>query len=70
MKKPVLFLLIQTRIRGSLKSLELRSDCVSLNCSRIIADSAKHTGGINIFGRGFGDYDQDITLRLYMDDNT
>jgi predicted transcriptional regulator len=35
-----------------------------------IADNANHTGGINIFGRGFGDYDQDITLRLYMDDNT
>jgi predicted transcriptional regulator len=32
-----------------------------------IADNAKHTGGINIFGRGFGDYDQDITLKLYMD---
>ena len=33
-----------------------------------IADSAKHTGGINIFGKGFGDYDQDIILRLYMED--
>jgi len=32
-----------------------------------IADNAKHTGGINIFGRGFGDYDQDIALKLYMD---
>lgn len=27
------------------------------------ADS-KHPGGINIFGRGFGNYDQDILLRL------
>jgi len=25
---------------------------------------AKHPGGINIFGRGFGNYDQDIILRL------
>jgi predicted transcriptional regulator len=25
---------------------------------------AKHPGGINIFGRGFGNYDQDILLRL------
>jgi predicted transcriptional regulator len=25
---------------------------------------AKHPGGINIFGRGFGNYDQDIVLRL------
>jgi len=34
-----------------------------------IADNAKHSGGINIFGRGFGDYDQDIILKLYMDDH-
>ena len=26
---------------------------------------AKHPGGINIFGRGFGNYDQDIVLRLH-----
>ena len=25
---------------------------------------AKHPGGINIFGRGFGNYDQDIVMRL------
>jgi len=32
-----------------------------------IAEDAKHTGGINIFGKGFGDYDQDIILRLYLE---
>lgn len=26
---------------------------------------AKHPGGINIFGRGFGNYDQDIIMRLH-----
>ncbi len=26
--------------------------------------NAKHPGGINIFGKGFGNYDQDIVLRL------
>ena len=26
---------------------------------------AKHPGGMNIFGRGFGNYDQDISLRLH-----
>jgi predicted transcriptional regulator len=31
-----------------------------------IAGNAKNTGGINIFGKGFGDYDQDIMLRLYL----
>ena len=30
-----------------------------------IADNAEHTGGINIFGKGFGDYDQDIILKLF-----
>jgi predicted transcriptional regulator len=29
-----------------------------------VRDEAKHPGGINIFGRGFGNYDQDILLRL------
>ena len=29
-----------------------------------VRDNAKHPGGINIFGRGFGNYDQDIILRL------
>lgn len=29
-----------------------------------IEDDAKHPGGINIFGKGFGNYDQDIVLRL------
>ena len=33
-----------------------------------IAGKARHTGGINIFGKGFGDYDQDIVLKLYPDD--
>lgn len=27
---------------------------------------ARHPGGLNIFGRGFGNYDQDIVLRLRM----
>jgi len=32
-----------------------------------VKDDAKHPGGINIFGRGFGNYDQDIILRLETD---
>ena len=31
-----------------------------------VKDGAKHPGGINIFGRGFGNYDQDIVLRMTM----
>ncbi|OLP56972.1 ArsR family transcriptional regulator [Rhizobium rhizosphaerae] len=29
-----------------------------------VMDDARHPGGINIFGRGFGNYDQDILMRL------
>lgn len=32
-----------------------------------IAEIAHHIGGVNIFGKGFGDYDQDIILKLYVD---
>jgi predicted transcriptional regulator len=34
-----------------------------------ISDEAKHPGGINIFGRGFGNYDQDIVMRLYRSES-
>jgi predicted transcriptional regulator len=29
-----------------------------------VKPDARHPGGVNIFGRGFGNYDQDIVLRL------
>ncbi|GGA41873.1 ArsR/SmtB family transcription factor [Pelagibacterium lentulum] len=31
-----------------------------------IREDAAHPGGINIFGRGFGNYDQDIVMRIYQ----
>lgn len=31
-----------------------------------IDDAAEHPGGINIFGRGFGNYDQDIVMRIRL----
>jgi predicted transcriptional regulator len=31
-----------------------------------IKPDAQNVGGMNIFGRGFGNYDQDIVLRLYL----
>jgi predicted transcriptional regulator len=31
-----------------------------------VKEEAKHLGGMNIFGRGFGNYDQGIILRLYF----
>jgi predicted transcriptional regulator len=29
-----------------------------------VKPDARHPGGLNIFGRGFGNYDQDIVLRV------
>ena len=29
-----------------------------------VKENAEHIGGINLFGRGFGNYDQDLTLRI------
>ena len=31
-----------------------------------VKEDAKHLGGMNIFGRGFGNYDQGVILRLYF----
>jgi predicted transcriptional regulator len=31
-----------------------------------IGDGAKHPGGVNIFGKGFGNHDQDILLRIHL----
>jgi predicted transcriptional regulator len=33
-----------------------------------VKDEAEHVGGLNVFGRGFGNYDQAIVLRLYFGD--
>jgi hypothetical protein len=30
-----------------------------------VKENAKYPGGVNIFGRGFGNYDQDIILRIH-----
>jgi len=47
----------------SLKDLDLDiHHSIRLRIS--VKETATHPGGINIFGRGFGNYDQDIVLRL------
>ncbi|MDR1970423.1 MAG: helix-turn-helix domain-containing protein [Treponema sp.] len=40
------------------------SDHHSIKVRIGVKESAEHLGGLNIFGKGFGDYDQDIVLRL------
>jgi predicted transcriptional regulator len=47
----------------SLKDLDVETHH-SIRLKIGVRDDAKHPGGINIFGRGFGNYDQDIVLRL------
>ncbi len=32
-----------------------------------VDEGAANRGGINIFGRGFGNHDQDIIMRLFLD---
>ena len=47
----------------TLADLEL-DDHRSIRVRIAVPDEAKNPGGLNIFGRGFGNYDQDIVLRL------
>jgi predicted transcriptional regulator len=47
----------------SLKDLDLDVHH-SIRLRIAVKEDARHPGGINIFGRGFGNYDQDIVLRL------
>ncbi len=47
----------------SLRDLDLENHR-SIRLKIGVNDDARHPGGINIFGRGFGNYDQDIVLRL------
>jgi predicted transcriptional regulator len=48
----------------SLKDLDV-SNHHSIRLRIGVKDTAKHPGGINIFGRGFGNYDQDIIMRIH-----
>jgi predicted transcriptional regulator len=64
------------RINGSgsyvdgVKVSDVTLDALTINEHRSIRirigvrEDAEHPGGINIFGRGFGNYDQDIIMRL------
>lgn len=47
----------------TLSSLELNAHR-SIRVRIGVREDARHPGGLNIFGRGFGDFDQDITLSL------
>lgn len=40
----------------------------SIRLTIAVREGARHPGGVNIFGRGFGNYDQDIILRLKQRD--
>jgi predicted transcriptional regulator len=50
----------------SLKDLDLDTHH-SIRLRIGVKNDARHPGGINIFGRGFGNYDQDIVLRIETD---
>ena len=48
----------------SLKDLDIANHH-SIRLRIGVKENARHPGGINIFGRGFGNYDQDIVLKLH-----
>ena len=48
----------------SLKDLDIESHH-SIRLRISVREDARHPGGINIFGKGFGNYDQDIVLSLH-----
>jgi predicted transcriptional regulator len=48
----------------SLKDLDV-STHHSIRLRIGVKANARHPGGVNIFGRGFGNYDQDIVLRIH-----
>ncbi len=47
----------------ALKDLDLGAHR-SIRLRIAVKEDARHPGGLNIFGRGFGNYDQDIVMRL------
>lgn len=53
--------------RVTLKQLEVDAHH-SIRLKIGIDERARRPGGVNIFGRGFGNYDQDIVMRLYLRD--
>jgi predicted transcriptional regulator len=51
--------------RVNLRQLDLAAHH-SIRLKIGIDDDARRPGGLNIFGRGFGNHDQDIVMRLYL----
>lgn len=49
----------------TLRDLRLR-DHQSIRLRIEVSDTASHPGGVNIFGQGFGNYDQDIILKMQI----
>ncbi|WP_028974669.1 ArsR/SmtB family transcription factor [Spirochaeta cellobiosiphila] len=49
-----------------LKDLNIK-DHHSIKLRIEVKDQAKHVGGVNIFGKSFGNYDRDIHLRLILE---
>jgi predicted transcriptional regulator len=47
----------------SLRDLDLPAHH-SIRLKIAVKDDARHPGGVNVFGRGFGNYDQDILMRV------
>ena len=53
-------------LAGNARPARPRRATIRSGCGSASTSNAKHPGGVNIFGRGFGNYDQDIVMRLYL----
>jgi predicted transcriptional regulator len=52
------------------RSKTKRRRCSRFRLTILLLDDARHPGGVNIFGKGFGNHDQDIVMRLFLDTET
>ncbi|CAN7610574.1 hypothetical protein [Pararhizobium sp. LjRoot238] len=53
------------KLSGTIKSLGV-ADHHSIRFRIGIDETAENAGGLNIFGKGFGDFDQDIVMSIFF----
>ncbi len=58
---------VKDRMGNDVKLSDLKiSEHHSIRMRIGVKEDAEHMGGMNIFGKGFGNYDQGIILRTYF----
>ena len=52
----------------SLSDLNINNSTTNMTLRLSVPDKARNQGGLTIFGRGFGNYPQDIKVRMHYRD--